>query len=308
MSSARQNRHIARLIVGAMSIDGSLNKEEQQKVAKSLDEIGMPELIADVGAAIEEDTGDFNLYRECKELRESLGADADQLSPIMFKMISEVIAHDRFVSVQEATYLSSIARRLELTSDQAKKIFRQALTENRSRLETSGNEIDELLNPYLKDILTFAGADDLVGEISEDSLEEKLHQAQEMLGSSCDITAEDVDRSLTVLGLGRTSSLADAEEVWRDTIEGLELPKMANLGEQFVTSAIGRITRINDAYKTILHFHEHLKAKDNAEAEIEDLQKKIERSKEPSSVEDLSTDLESKLTGVGTNLRPEKDA
>lgn len=32
MSSAKQNRHIARLIVGAMSIDGTLSKKKEKRL------------------------------------------------------------------------------------------------------------------------------------------------------------------------------------------------------------------------------------------------------------------------------------
>ena len=34
MSSAKQNKQIAKIIVGAMTIDGSLSKDEREKVAK----------------------------------------------------------------------------------------------------------------------------------------------------------------------------------------------------------------------------------------------------------------------------------
>ena len=48
MSSAKQNFSIARLIVGAMCIDGSLDREERKRVSQILEELGMGELIADV--------------------------------------------------------------------------------------------------------------------------------------------------------------------------------------------------------------------------------------------------------------------
>ena len=36
---------------------------------------------------------------------------------------------------------------------------------------------------------------------------------------------------------------------------------MADLGETFVSAALNRITRVNEAYKTILHFHDHTSMK-----------------------------------------------
>ena len=66
------------------------------------------------------------------------------------------------------------------------------------------------------------------------------------------VSPEELTRALTVLGLEENSSRAQAEEVWRETITHLDLPKMADLGETFVSAAINRITRINDAYKAVL--------------------------------------------------------
>ena len=87
MSSARQNRHIARLLVGAMSIDGELCKEEQSKVAQALDRLHMPELMADFGVVLEEDFGDFNMFQECKDLMGSLGDGAEAAAPMLFRLI-----------------------------------------------------------------------------------------------------------------------------------------------------------------------------------------------------------------------------
>ena len=125
MSSATQNKYIGRLIVGAMAIDGTLSKIEQQKVAATLEKLGMSELIADVGAAIDEDQGDFNMFAECKALMESLGSDAPEVAPVVFRMIADVIASDRFVSAQEASYLSALGRRLDIAPDAARRILRQ---------------------------------------------------------------------------------------------------------------------------------------------------------------------------------------
>lgn len=307
MSSAKQNRHIARLIVGAMSIDGSLSRREREKVAATLEQLGMSELIADVGAAIEDEHGDFNMFEECKDLFASLGQDAAELAPMIFRMISEVIASDRFVSAQEASYLSAMAKRLQISTPNASRILKEVMAERRGRLEVAGSQVDEFIHPHLKKLLSFEGAEDLVGELSSDSLEERMHRAQEAMAEGCEISVDDVERSLTVLGLSGGATVEDAEEIWRETIEGLNLPKMANLGETFVTAAINRITQINDAYKTILHFHQHLAQVEKAESETERLQKALERSKGPSTRDNLAEDLESKLTGVGTGSAPEDE-
>lgn len=258
MSSAAQNKSIARLIVGAMSIDGHLGKEERRKVAKTLDVIGMGELIADVGAAIEDNDGSFDLYDECKSLKSSLGSGFKELSPLIFRMVCDVLASDRYVSAQEALYLSAMARQLGIGSRMAKQTFKEVMAQRRGRLEKCGQDIDADFNPHLKDLLSFEGAEDLVGEIDEDSVDELAHAADDSFYEGSEITRDDMARSLTILGLGIHATLEDAEAVWKETIETLDLPKMAKLGETFVSAAINRITRINDAYKTILHFHERL--------------------------------------------------
>jgi len=255
MSSAKQNRHIGRLIVGAMSIDGSMSKKEQEKVAATLERIGMGELIGDVGAAIEDDDGSFNMFQECKDLIASLGADAPEIAPLTFRAICDVIASDRFVSAQEATYLSAMAKRLEITDELAKNIFKEVLASRKSRLEVAASGVDEAIHPHLKKLLSFPGAEDLVGRSTEGSIDEMIYQAGKQ---NIDISVDDVGRALTVLGLPETAKLEHATEVWKETIDNLNLPKMANLGETFVSAAINRITRVNDAYKTILQFHERL--------------------------------------------------
>ncbi len=304
MSSARQNRHIARLIVGAMSIDGYLSKNEQKKVAAALEKLHMSELIADVGAAIEDDQGDFNMFDECRELLESLGSDASELASPIFRLITSVVASDRFVSSQEASYLSALARRLKLESKDSKAIFKQVMIECRGRLEVSSEQVDEFIHPHLKELLSFEGAKDLVGELDEDSLEEMLYEAQEALASGCDYDADDVAKSLAVLGLDGSASLQDAENVWRETIDTLNLPKMAGMGETFVTAAINRITTINDAYKKILYVHEHLDQQKKASTDAKRLEKQIERNAEPSTRDAIAGDLEDKVTGVGVTSSP----
>ena len=304
MSATHYNQHIARLIVGAMSIDGLLDKSEQQKVAKALKDIGMSELIAEVGAAIESDDGSFDFYEECRNLKVSMGAQAAVLSPDVFKVVSDVVTHDRFVSVQEATYLASLAKRLELSTEQARDIFVSVMKKNRCRLELAGQQIEEILNPALKELLSFEGATELVGELPEDSLEEMLLQAEGNLSASTELSTADVDAALSVLGLRSTASVNEAEEVWKDTIKRLDLPKMAEMGVSYVSAAIERISKINSAYADIREFHDFFADRDKAEKSKEELEKRIERKAEQKSHREhsLAGDLEKSMTGVGTEL------
>lgn len=238
-----------------MTIDGSLDAAEREKVAHTLEEIGMAELIADVGAAIEDDSGDFNLFEECKVLSESLGGARNNVAPLIFRVVADVVASDRFVSSREAAYLSALARQIGISTEAAKQIFKEVMAERRGRLEVSGNQVDATLNPYLKELLTFSGSDQLVGAAPEDSIENLVHQAQDALAEGERISHDDLARALTILGLDLNANLSAAEGVWKDTIAHLDLPKMADLGETYVSAAIQRITRINDAYKTVLKFH-----------------------------------------------------
>ncbi|MBP9838746.1 MAG: hypothetical protein KBC84_08525 [Proteobacteria bacterium] len=254
MSSARQNKHIARLIVGAMIIDGTMSKKEREKVALTLDKIGMAELIGDVGAAIEEDDGSFNMFQECNSLIETLGGEATEVTPLIFRIVCDVIAMDRFVSSQEASYLSAMAKKLHLTDEAATGIFKQVLADRNSRLEVAGSNIDENIHPHLKKLLSFPGAENLVGQGAEGSIDDLITKAHE-----ANISVDDVTRALTVLGLKHTAGLDSATEVWKETIDNLNLPKMANLGETFVSAALNRIIRINEAYKVVLRFYENLK-------------------------------------------------
>ncbi len=296
-----QSQHIGKLIVGAMSIDGTLGKEEREKLAITLDKIGMPELIADVGVAIENDDGTFNMFEECRNLYESLGTDADTTAPVIFRIVCDVVASDRFVSSQEASYLSAVARRLKISTEQSKKIFQSVMAERRGRLEVAGSGVDELLHPRLKQFLSFEGADQLVGELSEDSLEERLHRAREEMTEGCEICADDVERALTVLGLRRGATLDEAKNIWVETIETLNLPKMARLGETFVTAGINRITQINEAYKTVLTFFEHLDSTQKAGTEAARLEKAIERDSKPNSRNALAAELEKEIDSLGPN-------
>jgi len=246
MSSARQNQSIARLIVGAMSIDGELDKSERARVASVLDALGMGELIADVGVALDQDDGAFNLFEECDALLASLQTLAPEVTPLIFRIVADVVASDRFVSSQEATYLSALAKRLGLTSELASSIFKQVLADRHGRLEISGKNVNEAINPFLKELLSFAGADFLVGRNYEAIAELPEDASAEA------VSADELERAHAVLGLQHGAGLKEAESVWRETIDNLDLPKMAELGETFVSAAINRITRINEAYKVML--------------------------------------------------------
>ena len=258
MSTAKQNRSIAKLIVGAMSIDGSLSQNERQKVAGALQRIGMPELIGDVGITIEEDDGSFDMYEECNTLLEILGSEAELIAPKVFRIIADVIANDRFVSTAEASYLSAMARKLNIPNAVATDLFRQAVTERRSRLEIAAKGIDENIRPHLKELLSFPGAEELVGRAAEGSIDEMISQSiEEPAGKN--LTPADLELALLALGLPATAKISDAQAVWQETIEHLNLPKLAALGETFVTSALTRIVKVNDAYRTILQFQQKLK-------------------------------------------------
>jgi len=249
VSSAKQNIHIARLIVGAMCIDGSLDREERKKVSHILEDLGMIELIADVGVALDADEGDFNLFEECDALLASLGSVADEVTPLIFRIVADVVASDKFVSSQEVTYLSALSRRLGIQSKTAAKIFQQVLAHTRGRLEISSKQVDVNINPYLKELLSFPGADFLTGR---DYAAEAVAPTPRIEEPEVTVSPEELIRALTVLGLDENSTCAQAEEVWRETITHLDLPKMADLGETFVSAAINRITRINEAYKAVL--------------------------------------------------------
>ena len=249
MSSAKQNFSIARLIVGAMCIDGSLDREERKRVSRILEDLGMIELIADVGVALDADEGDFNLFQECDELKASLGEIANEVTPLIFRIVADVVASDRFVSSLEVTYLSALSRRLGIPSAVASKIFQQVMAQARARLEISNKQVDVNINPYLKELLSFPGADFLTGrDYSAEAEKPKTVQSEPEIK----VSPEELTRALSVLGLDQNATVAMAEEVWKETITHLDLPKMADLGETFVSAAINRITRINDAYKAVL--------------------------------------------------------
>ena len=55
------------------------------------------------------------------------------------------------------------------------------MASRRGRLEISGNQVDEMINPNLKKLLSFKGAEDLVGELADNSIEELMHNACDAL-------------------------------------------------------------------------------------------------------------------------------
>lgn len=255
MSIAKQNKHIGRLIVGAMSIDGTLDSEERLKVTETLKMLGMEQLLSDVGNAIEDDDGTFNLFNECKELLNSLGADAPEVTPLVFRIVCEVVAYDRFVSGQEAAYLSALGKRLELSPAMAKSILKQVIAERGSRLEVSGNQIDPSLHPGLKELLSFSGSDQLVGKLSEDSIETLISDAKSAFDEVNNLSVDDLSRALAILGLKTNAKFQDATEVWQEALENINLGKLSKMGETFVSAALQRIIQLNEAYKVISTFN-----------------------------------------------------
>ena len=101
-----------------------------------------------------------------------------------------MIASDRFVSAQEASYLSAMAKRFRLPTEVSKEIFKTVMAERRGRLEVSAKDVDKFIHPHLKELLSFEGADEIVGELPEDSLEEMLHAAQETMEQGCSYSRE----------------------------------------------------------------------------------------------------------------------
>jgi hypothetical protein len=187
---------------------------------------------------------------------DSLGAEAAEMAPLIFRVVTDVVAHDRFVSAREAAYLSGVAKRLAIPLETAKSIFKQVMAERRARLEVAASNVDPEIHPNLRELLSFSGAEQLVGAITEGSIEDLLEQVSE---EEARVSTDELLRAMTILGLDSNATLERAEEVWKETINNLDLPKMAGLGETFVSAAINRITRVNDAYKTVLGFHQSAK-------------------------------------------------
>ena len=85
-----ENKHIANLIVGAMSIDGELCIADRNKAVAALEAMQMHELVADLGQAIENDSGDFDLFKESKELISLLGKNSGAKLADIFKVICKI--------------------------------------------------------------------------------------------------------------------------------------------------------------------------------------------------------------------------
>ena len=242
-----QNKSIARLIVGAMTIDGSLDKKEQDEVIASVSKLGMSELIAELGLAIENDDGSFNLFAECKALLEHLGARAAEVTDLVFTIVAEVVASDEFVSEREASYLSSLAKSLKLPIPTASAILRKVLAERRSKLEISADDVDASINKTLKELLSFEDA----AEFNQDSLASTIQTATDNEQKNL-VSREEAQRALAVLGLDSAGTFEEANKIWKDSIQNLGLSKLAELGETYVSAALHNIVQINEAYKVLL--------------------------------------------------------
>jgi hypothetical protein len=260
MRSSQENRIIGRIIVGAMCIDGTLNKKEREHVAQILSKRGASELVAYVGTALDEDLGDMDLFKECRELLELLGSKAHSAAPDIFKLVTSVVASDRYVSSQEAQYLSALARRLKISTEKSRAILKEVIEEKRGRLEISGEQVDSLIHPHLKELLSFCGADEKVGALAENAIEEQLHHAE--FDNSVHITPEDVEKALVALGLSTSGgSLEEAEEVWKEKMESVKLGQLAYQGPSYVGAALEQAQKIHQAYQVLLDFDAMIKAK-----------------------------------------------
>ena len=295
MGKVQENKHIAKLIVGAMSIDGELSKDDQLKVVAALQSLGMNDLVADFGEALETDYGDFDLYQESKELLAVLGDHTESSTPIIFRLICNVVVSDRFVSVQEASYLSALGKRFKLTIEASREIFKSVMVQNRARLEVAPKNIDAMLHPHLKELLSFEGADQIVGPHSEDSLEEMLESARENVENKIEYTTEDVHQALTSLGVSHTASLEEAKEAWLNGLKNTDLMAMARFGESFVGASLIRLSEMTKAYQILVQVRESLELKDRSKVEVERLEKKLDREKVPNSRDQLAGRLETEL-------------
>ncbi|HMO17911.1 MAG TPA: hypothetical protein PKA63_06065 [Oligoflexia bacterium] len=273
MRSAQENRILGRIIVGAMCIDGTLGKKEREHVAVVLGKNGASDLVSSVGIALDEDLGDFDLFKECRDLLTILGPEAKNKVPDIFNLVARVVASDRFVSAEEASFLSALSRRLKLSTEKSKSILKKIIEEKRGRLEISGEQVDAMIHPHLKELLSFCGADEVVGEIAENSIAEQIYLHEEEFNEN--LTLSDVENALKVLGLSRGGSLDEAEEIWKEKLEATNLGKLAYQGEAFVTSALENIQRIHNAYKTLINF-EKMRSKSNLKSKSDSESEKIE--------------------------------
>lgn len=257
MSTSKQNRLIAQLIVGALSVDGVPAKEEAMHVAHTLQHIGLEGLIPSVAFVLAEDDAQFNMFACCNELQKSLAQAKNkvQLAEIVFRVISDVVASDHFVSSREAAYLSAIAKRLEIPIENAQRILKEVMAARSGRLEIAGGDVDALLHPHMKELLSFPGAEQLVGEFGEAAFSTYAKNTCLALAEGISVSKDDLGRAYAMLGVPLHSALSKIESTWRNSISEINVAQMADLGETFVSAAINRLKEINDAYKILLQHH-----------------------------------------------------
>jgi hypothetical protein len=274
MFSNQEAKIIARLIVGAASIDGTLNTKERELLSSSLIEQGFSTIVAEIGTALDDDFSTFDIFLESRTLLENLGSKSSELTPKIFKIIATSISGDRFISEQEASFLSALSRRLKLSTAQAGKIIKEILEKNKGKLEISGDQVDALIHPHLKELLSFTGSSNLVGEINSDSLEERIYQAKKELEENSSFSKEEIDKALLSLGLNSSSTIEDAKEIWQDTLSSINLSKLIHQGVIFVSSAIEKAKIINDAYELLVKVDKSLHTSKSKNNEIEILEEK----------------------------------
>ena len=141
----------------------------------------------------------------------------------------------------------------------------------------SGDQIDALIHPHLKELLSFAGSNELVGEIKEDSLEERLYQARKELGKTTSYTKEEIDSALITLGLNSSSTIEDAKEIWLTNLIAISPAKLVHQGPSFVTAGLEKAKLINDAYCLLVQVDKNLQISQSKKNEIEILEAKRKR-------------------------------
>ncbi len=295
-----ENKHIANLIVGAMGIDGELCIADRNKAISALEAMHMHELVADLGQAIENDCGDFDLYKESRELVEVLGKDSTSKLASIYKVICKVLSSDRFLSVQEATYLSALRKRFKLEVPEAQNILKEVLGAKRGRIEISAEQIE--MHQGLKELLSFDGAEEIVGAHCENSIEEQLLSAKDTYNTTLDYSIEDVHSALNKLALPKTASLDEAKQEWMKVVDNTDLKAMAKLGESFVLASASKVKEATEAYQFVAKVRTYLEEKAVAKNEVANLEKKIERDQQSDTRDNLELRVESQLTGVGSHL------
>lgn len=290
MFTNEENKSIARIIVAGASIDGTLNSADREMLSNALLKLNLEDLLAEVGFALEHDSGDFDIFEDTKKLIETLGDRSRQLSPLIFEIMAQCISGDRYISTQEATFLSTIARRLKLSTSVAGSILKKVLESKKSKLEISGQQIDALVHPHLKELLSFCGSEELVGEINADSIEERLYQAQKELGEVKEYKHEDIQKALITLGLNGSSSIDDAKDAWMSCLAKIKPAQLTNQGPTFVAAAINKAKAINDAYLLISEVDKSMSKKTTASNNLEHL-KGIKERQDSFQKVDLEKDL-----------------